>query len=177
MSQQHIDLWKQAAAAFDQRFEATEASQMEAATPCDEWCVQDLINHAVGTQMGFVAPLVGAEVAEGAEWPAVRDAMSAALEVEGALDGMTNHPAFGEVPKAMLFGIGTSDLLVHSWDLARSIGADETLPAEAVQAVHMGLQQFPEEAMRGSGMFGPALEAPADADAQTQMLMFAGRQV
>lgn len=177
MSQQHIELWKQAAQAFDQRHSMLDASQMQAATPCNGWCVEELVQHAMGTQTGMAAPLVNAEVAEGAEWPAVRDAMNAALEVEGALDGMTNHPAFGEVPKSMLLGIATGDLLLHSWDLARAIGADETLPAEAVQAVHMGLQQFPEEVMRGEGMFGPALEAPADADAQSQLLAFAGRQV
>ena len=31
-------------------------------------------------------------------------------------------------------GIVTNDLLVHTWDLARSIGADETLPPDAVEA-------------------------------------------
>ena len=44
-------------------------------------------------------------------------------------------------------------------------------------AAHAGLQRFPEQAMRRAGMFGPAIEAPADADEQTRMLGFAGRAV
>ncbi len=177
MSQQHIDLWTQAADAFDQRYQAVQEAQWEAQTPCDEWNVKALVDHAVGTQIGFAAPVVGAEVAEGADWPTTRAAISAALSAEGALEGTTQHPAFGEVPKSMILGIGTSDLLLHTWDLARAIGADETLPAEAVTACHMGLQQFPEDMMRSPGFFGPKVECAADADAQTQMLSFAGRQV
>ncbi len=177
MSQQHIDLWKQAADAFDQRYQAVGEAQWEAATPCDEWNVRALVDHAVGTQVGFAAPVVGAELAEGADWPSARDAISAALAAEGALDGTVDHPAFGEVPKSMILGIGTSDLLLHAWDLARAIGADETLPAEAVTACHMGLQQFPTEMMRQPGFFGAEVECADDADAQTKMLSFAGRQV
>ena len=177
MSQQHIDLWNQTADAFDQRYQAITEEQMAAATPCGEWAVNELVDHAVGTQVGFAAPVVGAEVAEGADWPTARDAIRTALAAEGALDGMVDHPAFGQVPKSMILGIGISDLLIHTWDLSRAIGADETLPAEAVQATHMGLQQFPAEMMRSPGFFGAEVECAPDADAQTQMLSFAGRQV
>jgi uncharacterized protein (TIGR03086 family) len=177
MSQQHIDLWKQAADAFDQRYQAVTEEQWASPTPCDDWAVKELVDHAVGTQVGFAGPVIGVELEEGAEWPAIRDAMTAAISAEGALEGMVDHPAFGQVPKSMILGIGTSDLLLHAWDLARAIGADETLPAEVVQACHMGLQQFPPEMMRSPGFFGPEVECAADADAQTKMLSFAGRQV
>ena len=46
------------------------------------------------------------------------------------------------------------------------IGADETLPAEAVQAVYMGFQRMPEPMLRSSGMFGPAIEVADDASEQ-----------
>ena len=83
----------------------------------------------------------------------------------------------GEVPKTVPLGISASDLLIHTWDLARAIGADEQLPAEAVSAAYGGLQRFPEPMMRAEGMFGPALDATDDADEQTKMLRFSGRQV
>jgi hypothetical protein len=35
---------------------------------------------------------------------------------------------------------------------------------------------MPEEALRADGMFGPALEAPADADDQTRFLAYVGRR-
>jgi uncharacterized protein (TIGR03086 family) len=177
MSQQHIDLWKQAADAFDQRYQAIGEANWEASSTCEGWNVKELVDHAVGVQAGMIAGLVGAEIAEGAAWPEVNQAISAALGNEGALDGTVPFGAMGDVPKSMALGIGTSDLLIHSWDLARSIGADEALPAEAVTATHMGLQKFPPQAMRGEGMFGPAIECAEDADEQTKMLSFAGRQV
>lgn len=177
MSQQHIDIWNSAADAFSQRYDAITEAQWDAATPCEGWNVKDLVEHAVGVQMGFAAGLVGAEVPEGAEWPAVRDAISAAAANDGALDGTTDMGPMGEVPKTVPFGIAASDMLVHAWDIARAIGADETLPAEAVSAAYAGLQRFPEAMMRAPERFGPAIECADDADEQTKMLSFAGRTV
>ena len=44
MSQQHVDLWKQAADAFDQRYQAVGEAQWAAATPCDGWAVKELVD-------------------------------------------------------------------------------------------------------------------------------------
>jgi len=93
------------------------------------------------------------------------------------LEGTTDMGPMGEVPKTVPFGIAASDLLVHTWDLARAIGADETLPADAVSAAYAGLQRFPEPMMRAPERFGPAIECADDADEQTKMLSFAGRTV
>ncbi|MGH1493492.1 MAG: TIGR03086 family metal-binding protein [Acidimicrobiales bacterium] len=177
MSQQHIDLWKQAADAFDKSYQAIGDAGWASATPCQGWAVKELVDHAVGTQGGMLGGVIGAEVPEGADWPTTRAAMDAALQVEGVLEGTTEFGPMGQVPKSMVLGVGTSDLLIHAWDVARAVGADETLPAEAVTATYMGLQKFPEQAMRGEGMFGAAIECAADADEQTKMLSFAGRQV
>ena len=50
--------------------------------------------------------------------------------------------------------------------------------AEAVRAhdVFEALKPM-DEAMRGPGAFGPKVEAPPDADEQTQLLCFLGRRV
>lgn len=177
MSQQHIDIWNSSADAFTARFEAISEDQWSASTPCDGWSVKELVDHAVGVQCQFAGGLVGAEIAEGADWPTAREAIRAALTNESALEGMTEMGPMGTVPKTVPFGIAASDLLIHSWDLARAIGADETLPAGPVAATHAGLQRFPEQAMRGENMFGPAIDCAEDADEQTKMLSFAGRKV
>lgn len=176
MSQQHIDLWNTTADAFSARMDAIGDDQWDAATPCQTWTVRDLVDHAVGVQVGYIGGLVGAEVPEGADWATARAALAAAVAADGALDGMTESP-MGTVPKTVPLGIATSDLLLHTWDLARSIGGDETLPAAAVTATYAGLQRFPDEMMRSEGMFGPAIEVADDADEQTKMLGFAGRVV
>lgn len=174
MSQQHVDVWNQAADAFDAAYQAI-GDQWSAATPCTEFDVSALVEHTLGAQhMG--AGLIGAEIAEGADWPSTRDAMRSALSAE-ALAGTTNFPPMGgEVPKGMLFGIMTNDLLLHTWDLARAVGADETLPAESVSACYTGLKMMPDEMMRAEGRFAPAIEAPEGADEQTQFLCHSGRQ-
>ncbi len=177
MSQQHIDIWNAAADAFSQRYDAITDEQWSASTPCEEWSVKDLVDHAVGVQVGFTGGMVGAEIPEGADWPTTRDAIQAALAQEGALDGTTEFGPMGQVPKMVPFGVSAGDLLIHAWDLARAIGADEQLPAAAVTATLGGMQRFPEETMRATNMFGPALDCPADADEQTQLLAFTGRQV
>jgi hypothetical protein len=45
--------------------------------------------------------------------------------------------------------------------------------------VKRGLREFPKfgEMMRGSNAFGPAVDAPPDADEQTRLLNFLGRRV
>ncbi len=176
MNEQHIALWKQTVEAWDARYEAI-GEQWGADTPCEGWCVQDLVDHAVGVQQQVAGGLLGLQLEEGAGWPAVRDGMIAAMEDPSVLDGELPQGPFGPMPKAMMLGVATSDLLIHTWDLARAIGADEALPAEPVSAAYQGLQRFPEEAMRASGRFGPEIEAATDADEQTRMLGFTGRQV
>lgn len=175
MSQQHIDLWKSAASAFDQRYQAI-GEQWETATPCSEWNVRALVDHAVGVQAQFAGGMVGADIAEGAGWPDVHQAILAALETEGVLDGTAQGP-MGEAPKTMMFGIATSDLLVHAWDVARGLGIDETLPAEAVTACYMGMQKMPPAMMRAPERFGAEVEVADDADEQTKFIAFCGRQV
>ena len=177
MNQVFIDQWRETAEAFDQRYQAV-GEQWEAATPCEGWCVKDLVEHAVATQQQIAGGVLGVQLEEGAEWPALRDGINAALGDPSVLDGqMPEGGPFGPMPKSMMFGIGISDLLIHTWDLSRAIGADETLPAGPVTSSYMGLQRMPAEAIRAEGRFNAAIAVADDADEQTKLLSFAGRQV
>lgn len=168
-------VWHQAAANFDRHWHEI-GDRWDAPTTCSEWTVRDLVDHAVGWQGKVAAMLGGAPVAEGAEWPAVKAAMEAALADPTNLEGAVEGGPLNGMPRHQALGISVGDLLIHSWDLARSIGADETLPAEAVQATLMGLQRLPDAMLRSPGMFGAAKDVPEDADDQTKLLLFAGRQ-
>jgi uncharacterized protein (TIGR03086 family) len=170
-----VENWKTAADGFDRRYRAITVAQWGASTPCSEWTVRDLVTHAAVVQVSFGGAL-GATVAEDADWPTARAAMEAALSRPGSVEGTTNHPAFGEAPKAMLLSVATNDLLIHTWDLARAIGADETLPADLAASAYAWLQQLPAAAIRGAGRFADEVSVPADADAQTKLLAFAGRR-
>ena len=177
MNEQHAAIWQQAAGAWGQRWQGIQDANWQAQSSCDDWNVQQLCDHTIQTQATLAANLVGAQVAPDAAWPDVHAAISTCLEDPSCLDGTTEFPGMGEVPKTMLFGIASADLLIHSWDLARSIGADEQLPAEAVTACYMGLQRLPEEARLSGGRFKASVECAEDADTQTKLLTFSGRQV
>jgi hypothetical protein len=67
------------------------------------------------------------------------------------------------------------DVLVHTWDLARTVGADERLDEEMVRQAYDALKPM-DAAIRQPGVFGPKLEPPAGADLQTEFLYFLGRR-
>ena len=175
MNQVFIDQWRQTAEAWDQRWQAI-GDKGQAQTPCDAWCVDELVDHAMGVQKSVAGGMLGVQLADDADWPTIRDGMSSALEDASVLDGEMPEGPFGPMPKSMMLGIATSDLLIHTWDLARAIGADEALPAAPVESAYMGLQRMPSEALRDSGRFGPELEAADGADTQAKLLAFTGRQ-
>jgi uncharacterized protein (TIGR03086 family) len=123
--------------------------------------------------------LIGADTTPGDDWDRIRAAFDALLSDPARLTG--NVSEFGGVPKQDLAGFLIGDLLIHSWDLARSIGADETLPPETVEATTIGLHHVPPALLRGTNplgqkMMAQAVEVAADASSQDKMLAFTGRR-
>ena len=170
-----IELWQQTADAFDARFKAIDKAQWGAATPCAEWTVHELVSHATGVQVGMGGAL-GGQAAEGADWKAAKAAMEQALAAPGALDGTVDHPLFGTMPKAMIVGIATTDLLLHTWDLARAIGADDKLPAAPTEVALAALQSMPADFIRATGRFADAVDIDDSADVQAKLIAFSGRK-
>ena len=86
--------------------------------------------------------------------------MDAAFREPGALARTAHHPA-GERTGAQLLEMRVLDVAVHTWDLARAIGADESLDPDVV-AFALTLQDT-FEAGRERGSFAPPPgETPAD---------------
>ncbi len=67
------------------------------------------------------------------------------------------------------------DVVVHTWDLARATGLDETLDADVVHDMLVGMEPL-DEMLRASGQYGPKVEVSDDADEQTRLIAFTGRQ-
>jgi hypothetical protein len=63
---------------------------------------------------------------------------------------------------------------MHSWDLARALGVDFDLGEERCAATLAGMEQM-EDAIRGSGQFGPRVPVPETASAQDRLIGFIGR--
>lgn len=166
-------MWSQAAAKWNEVMAQVGDDDWGKPTNCDGWTVRELVDHAMHWQ-GAGGAALGAGTSPGEAWETVEPALSAALQDPANLEGTVE--AFGGMPKQGVAGLVIGDLLIHSWDLARSVGADATLPAEATEATLMGLQRLPEPMLRSENMFGPAVEVAADASAQDRLIAFVGRQ-
>jgi uncharacterized protein (TIGR03086 family) len=175
-----VDLWSRVADGFGARLDAVADDQWDDPTPCPEWSVRELANHAITSQRLLPMRLgVEIDVADGdpkASWEAMRAAALAAFQKPGVLDEKVEMP-FGEMTVAqILTNVAMGDLLIHSWDLARATGGDERLDPDAVTVAFEGLKPL-DEVLRASGtVFGPKIDPPPGADLQTELLCFSGRR-
>jgi uncharacterized protein (TIGR03086 family) len=173
-----VDVYRQVADKWGQLSTQIGDDQWDIQTPCAEWSVRQLVDHVFAWQTQGLG-LLGADVAPDADWDEIRAAFDATLSDPTRLDG--NVPEFGGIPKQDMAAFLMGDLLIHSWDLARSIGADETLPPIAVEATTIGLHHAPEALLRGTNplgaeMMGPPVAVADDASAQDRMIAFVGRR-
>jgi uncharacterized protein (TIGR03086 family) len=167
---------------FDARVRATDSSAWGNQSPCGDWTARDVVVH-VANNLSRIGALLssGAQVEVAADadiaaaWSSAQAQFIAGLST-GDLSQNVPGP-FGPMPAEQLIGrLICNDVLVHTWDLARAVGGDESLDQGAVEGALSGL--LPLDAMlRQPGVFGAKVEAPAGADAQTQLLCFLGRQV
>lgn len=159
-------------------------------TPCEGWTVQDLVVHVVGGTKMSVALLDGATSDEafavlqrdvlGTEPLDTFNEAHAQLSAKfRALDSLevTVHHMVGDIPAAMLLGFRIGDLTLHSWDLARAIGADETLDPVLVQAVWEAVSPL-GDSISETGVFGagPSGDVPDDAPLHVRLLDLTGRR-
>ena len=173
---------------FGRHVHAVADDQWHLPTPDTEWDVRDLVNHLV-SEHRWVPPLLAGQTIDEvgdrfdgdllgedpkAAWDEATAEALAAFAEEGAMQ-RTVHLSFGDVPAEEYAFELASDLLVHGWDLARAIGADERLDPDLVELVYQGWK--PREAeLRHSGLFAPPPEIPPDSDRQTQLLALFGRR-
>jgi uncharacterized protein (TIGR03086 family) len=181
MSDEAVDRIQSIVHGFDQRVQATPASAWTNQSPCDEWNARDVVVHVsnnlrrVTAAMGGEAnPEVNADEDITSAWGVSRDNLLAAL-LTADMSANIAGP-FGPMPAEQLVGrIVATDVLVHTWDLARAVGGNESLPADQIEGAYSGLK--PMDAMlRRPGVFGDKIEATS-ADLQTEFLSFLGRKV
>lgn len=165
--------WRQTAQLFSRHLESIGPEQWAIASPCSDWDVRQLVEHAVGTQAYF-ASMLGVKPAAN-EWDNVRTAMEAVFADPNSLEVTVDVPGLGPMPATQIVEICINDLLLHTWDVARSIGTDETLPEPLASACLAWLKGLPEAVLR-TGRYAEALPIDEAANVQAQMLAFAGRQ-
>ena len=167
--------------AFATKVAAVPADKWEAQSPCPDWNARAVVRHVVDTQglfLGFVGKSLG-------DIPSVDDDPVAAFDAARAVvQKELDDPATATAEYDGFLGRTTLeasinrflcvDLVLHGWDLARAAGLDETIdPADVAWAQE--LADGYGEMARSPQVFGPPVEVPADADAQTKLLAFTGR--
>lgn len=173
---------------FDRYVKAIGSDQWGNATPCTEWSVRDLVNHIVNEDRWTVPLMQGATIEEVGDrfdgdllgddpqgaWEMAKKEASNAVQSEGAMDRTVNV-SWGQISSAEYISQLFNDHVIHAWDLARGIGADDTLDPELVEALYEAAKPRAAE-FAGYGVFGTPVEVPADADTQTKLLGIFGRK-
>ncbi len=182
-----VELHRRAVEFFGTQVQSVGDDQWSAPTPDEDWDVRTLVNHLVYENRWTPPIFEGKTVAEVGdayegdllgESPkhAWDDAAAGAVRAVGAPGAMTRivHLSFGDVPGEEYALQLFADHLIHGWDLARAIGADDRLDPDLVDACAAWFAD--REAMyRSGGAVGARVDVPNDADAQTRLLAAFGR--
>jgi uncharacterized protein (TIGR03086 family) len=185
---QESPLLAQAAALFGSHLAAVKAGQWASPTPASQWDVRALVRH-VTEEFLWVPPLLaGQTIAEVGDqftgdilgsnplsaWEAAARSATNAVQNLPSADQIV-HLSFGDVPARTYVQQLLIDTVIHGWDLARSISANDAIPPNLLQAAQRLLEPQAED-WRQAGLLGPRLPVAADASEQTKLLALAGRK-
>jgi uncharacterized protein (TIGR03086 family) len=171
--------YRKVAGRFTERARAVPEGAWDEPAPCEGWVARDVVRHMVE----WMPSMIGIDVPDAPSpdadpvgaWEAMShviqtgldDPATASREIDMRMGKYSFETAVG------MFIVG--DVLVHTWDLARATGLDETLDPDEVHRLFEGMESV-DEALRSSGHYGPRVEVAADADEQTRLIAFTGRR-
>ncbi len=175
---------RRVAEGFTRRVEGADPSSWDDPAPVDGWRARDVVDHLVTWFPGFleggtgiVIPPGDAEADPVGAWAAQVEAIQGILDDPASADRVLTNPHIGEVPLPQAIErFYTADVFMHTWDLARATGQDETLDEDIARELYEGMLPI-DEMLRQSGQYGAAVPVPDDADWQTKLLGFIGRKV
>lgn len=169
---------------------AARDTDWERPSPCAGWTLRDLVTHMTAQHHGFAAAARGSG-ADRTYWIApdlgrepykvydesVRHVLAAFAE-EGVMErGFTLPEIGGTFTGRIAVGFHLLDYVVHSWDVATTVGVGLDLPGPVVDAALDIARRVPKDPeLRGPGSaFAPALSTPEDASPLEEMLALLGR--
>ncbi len=154
----------------------------DAPAPVAGWAARDVVDHLVTWLPGFLAGdgvvLPAGPSAEDdpvAAWRHHADAVQAILD-DPATEGRTfANRHIGELPLAdAIDRFYTTDVFMHSWDLARA--GDQPVALDEAECAMLLEGMLPiDELLRSSGQYGPRVPVPDDAPAMDRLVGFIGR--
>jgi len=141
----------------------------DAPSPCSEWNARDVVEHVIGFHDVLLLRPLDAKPTRPrddpeARWAATVDALFSALARPGVIDEQ----------RTFLVGVLTTDVIIHTWDLAKAIGENVTLdPRLCTIGLERALAN--RDKFEASDSFGRPVAVPDDAAVQDRLLGFFGR--
>jgi uncharacterized protein (TIGR03086 family) len=145
-------------------------------TPCEDWTVEDLVDHIVAAPANFARMVRGEPIDWSAPTPSAGLDPAGRFRAHGEdllLAWRHRDPSGG--PPGIEWQC--AELAVHTWDLAVALGRSTTTldPRPAERGLAFMRASLTED--NRSPVFGPEQRAPESADAYQRVAAFAGRSV
>lgn len=183
-----LDRFHRSVSGFTERLAAVRDDQWALPTPCSDWDVRALVNKVCSEQRWMALLLDGTTIEQvgtsldgdllGGDpleaWEAAVVETARRLRRPGILDEVVTLTS-GPTSVARFCDEVAADTLVHTWDLARAIGANERLPVDLVSEAMTIVEPWvvPEGV---PGMLAAPLPVEEGADRQTMLLAMLGRR-
>ena len=174
---------REVAGAFTKTVEGTPAAAWDAPAPPEGWVARDVVRHLVEWLPAFLVGSAGIALPAGPSvdddpvgaWRVHTAGVQALLDESSSAARECDFPHIGRMTLGQAIAmIYTPDVFMHRWDLARATGQDETLDPQRCAEMFEGILPM-DEVLRQSSQYGPRIQVPDDADAQTKLLAFIGR--
>jgi uncharacterized protein (TIGR03086 family) len=175
--------YRKVAGQFSQRVKVVPDKAWDNPSPCAGWVARDIVGHLVEWLPAFFFGAWGIDYLPGPSvdrdpvgaWEAVNRTIQAALD-DPEIAGRERDTRMGRSTfERTIAMICTGDILIHTWDLARATGLDETLDPDEVHRFVEELEPM-DQIIRQSGQYGPRVSVADGADEQTRLIGFVGRR-
>lgn len=158
-------------------------------TPCEQWDVAQVLQHAAGDQLAYVAKLTGGPgpdydpfepsgTLDGSPTTLLEPALVASAAAFATVDPSDTDvpvpvPPF-TLPANRAVEAAALDATIHAWDIAVATGQRSPLTPSLAQALRPVADALVEP-LRGYA-YGTAIEPASDADEATSLLNYLGRR-
>jgi uncharacterized protein (TIGR03086 family) len=161
------------------------AAEFDRPTPCADFDLKTVTAHLIGGLRGFAAVGEGKPFEFGSDpdltatspataFHAEADRMLAAF-AEPGMETRTFPMPWGDTTGAQLLGFELIEVLVHGWDIARSLDRAPAGDNELALAALGGARLWVDDSVRTPQMFGPEVILTPEAGALDQLVAFLGR--
>ncbi len=182
ISGESAERFRRVAGYFTDRVTQVPADAWGNPAPCPGWTARDVVRHLTQWVPGLLSqadivfrPGPSVDTDPAGAWTTLVDQLQALLDdPTTARREFQAGPAGRMTVETAIAMLVTGDIFLHTWDLARATGLDETLDRDIASEMLLGMQPL-DELLRGSGHYGPKVVVSEDADDQTKLLAFIGR--